>query len=112
MKRLLLAGVSFLVMTLSAQSQPVAPSWTGFYVGAQIGGAWLDRDAGFTANDLASAPLVNGLLGIAGNRPFAPFGFSGAGATGGVEIGYNWQIGGTWVVGVEADFSLSGLKGS
>ena len=38
--------------------------------------------------------------------------FSTRGALGGMQIGYNRQIGPRWVVGIEADFSLSNINGS
>ena len=81
---------------------PVAPvwSWTGFYLGANVGGAWANHST-FTMSD----PL--------GSFPFDPFSFSTsspASAIGGVHGGYNYQAGPSWLVGLEADFSWTGLK--
>jgi outer membrane immunogenic protein len=67
-------------------------NWTGFYIGAHIGGAWADKSW--------SAPGV-GALG----------GHTGDGFIGGGQIGYNWQTG-PWVFGIEADFTWADLKGS
>jgi outer membrane immunogenic protein len=81
---------------------PVAPvayapaaiyNWTGFYLGGHVG-------AGF-ANSSWSDPFSGG------NNTFN----SGAGFLGGGQIGANYQ----WnalVLGVEGDFSWTGLKGS
>ena len=81
---------------------PAAPvwSWTGFYLGANVGGAWANHST-FTMSD----PL--------GSFPFDPFSFSTsspASAIGGVHGGYNYQAGPSWLVGLEADFSWTGLK--
>ena len=85
----------------------VAPpvwSWTGFYVGANVGGHWGDDElttttsppnfvAGFaTALDAASAATV---------KP--------QGLIGGVQAGYNWQFN-SFLMGVEAD--ANGLSGT
>jgi outer membrane immunogenic protein len=73
-------------------------NWTGFYVGANIGGAWSN----------ASASDPTGAL-------FAPIGSSihdnGSGFLGGGQIGYNWQAG-NWVVGVQGDMSWTGINAS
>jgi len=68
----------------------VAPyfNWTGFYVGANIGGAWADTD------------ITNGFTGTT----WSP---SGSSFIGGGQVGYNWQFNGPWVIGVEWDFDWS-----
>jgi outer membrane immunogenic protein len=38
--------------------------------------------------------------------------FRSSGALGGLQLGYNWQFNGNWLVGVETDFDWSGMKGS
>jgi outer membrane immunogenic protein len=87
----------------------VAPSWTGFYVGANIGAGWGSRSIdSFTANDSATAALFGS--GSGGTPPAASFRSSGL--TGGLQIGYNWQFNRNWLVGLEADFDWSGMKGS
>jgi outer membrane immunogenic protein len=92
---------------------PVAapPSWTGFYIGGEVGGAWARRDASFIPNDPAVAEILNGTF-AAGGQPLPPNSFNMSGVTGGIEIGYNWQVDRSLLVGLEADFSGSGLKGS
>jgi len=83
------------------------PLWTGFYIGAHVGGIWADiknRDLdGFTDAGLARS-----------------FNNNNDGVFGGGTVGYNWQAGnwgvgsgaGTVVIGVEADFGGAGLNGS
>ena len=76
-------------------------SWTGFYLGGNIGySVGSDRARGSLSNaavtDASGADLV-----------VAPIG-----AIGGGQVGYNWQGGPNWLVGFEADFQGSGQKGT
>ena len=73
---------------------PIAPLWTGFYVGAALGGAWADikntdYDSFFKFGD--------------GYRWYD----SNSGVLGGGTLGYNWQYG-AFVFGVELD--LDGIS--
>ncbi len=70
------------------------PNWTGYYIGAHIGGAWAAAD--FT--DLNVFPNV------AFNR-------ESSGIFGGGQIGYNYQLG-NLVIGPEVDIGGIGLSGS
>jgi outer membrane immunogenic protein len=122
MKNLLLAGVAIAGLVAGAsvasaadlparQAPPPAPfvaaipifTWTGFYVGAQVGYAW-----GGDSNDLPGGAFVPGP--VAGS--FVPFqgGFGGDNDSflAGVHAGYNYQFG-SFVVGVEGD--IEGLFG-
>ncbi|MDB5572260.1 MAG: Autotransporter outer rane beta-barrel protein [Hyphomicrobiales bacterium] len=79
----------------SAAPTPVyaAPifTWSGFYVGAQLGYAWgKDKFSVLT-------PVVDS------------FSTSPAGLLGGVHAGYNWQTG-SIVLGVEADLELANAR--
>jgi outer membrane immunogenic protein len=89
-----------------------APSWTGFYVGGEVGGAWSDPHLSYSPNDGPAAVLVYGQFGLAGEQPFAANSFKMSGVTGGLEGGYNWQINPNWLVGIETDFNGSSLKGT
>jgi outer membrane immunogenic protein len=126
MRRFLLAGAVLAALPASAAMAadmrtkapvlkappPVAVfSWTGFYVGGNIGYSW-----GRSRNDWnALAPFFDGstICGPAGDA----FCISGSdsnklnGVLGGLQAGYNWQAGNT-VVGLETDFQLSGQRGS
>jgi outer membrane immunogenic protein len=66
--------------------------WAGFYVGAQGGYGW-----GKSQHDD---------LGTLSER------FSLDGWFGGATVGYNWQFASPWVLGAEADFSWSDVKGA
>jgi outer membrane immunogenic protein len=98
----------------AAQAQTRAPaySWTGFYIGAQLGGAWGDRSIDRSPNDAAAGLLLNGTLGALGMQPISAHDARISGVTGGIELGYNWQIAPRWVLGIEADFSASDIGGS
>ena len=102
---LLLAGLAFSTFTGSAHAADLGgyermpsikdrapeyrPSiWSGFYIGANIGGG-----AGTVSSKDASDTIGAG------------------GAIGGVHGGYNWQRG-NFVFGAEADFDVSGMRGS
>jgi outer membrane immunogenic protein len=121
MKKLLLAGVAAASLIAGATAAsaadlpsrtmaPMAPmisavpvfTWTGFYIGAQVGYAWGDDEDDFPANAVVVGP---------GNT-FVPFegGFGGDNDSflAGVHAGYNYQIG-SIVVGIEGD--VEGLFG-
>lgn len=100
-------------LPLKARPAPVdiAPTWSGFYVGGVVGGGWGSRDVTYTANDPGAALLVNAGFGLPAQQPLFPNSFNMRGAVGGIEAGYNWQLDRRWLVGVEADFSGSGIKG-
>ena len=91
-------------------SVPVA-TWTGFYGGIQVGGAWSDQAVNYSPNDPLSALLVIGIP-AAGIQPLVnDYRIRQGGITGGFEAGYNWQRS-NWLLGVEADFNFAELKGS
>jgi outer membrane immunogenic protein len=81
-------------------------SWTGFYVGGFVGGAWDRENAVSTA--LPSPGFGTPAIGGAG---LAGFGLSPTahnlnrdGFIGGLYAGYNWQAG-PYVLGIEGDFA-------
>jgi len=87
---------------LPSQAPPPAPilapifTWTGFYVGGNLGAGW--RDSNDDPVILTGPGIPGGLAGgtlIFGNNNDATF-------TGGGQIGYNYQIG-SFVIGAEAD---------
>jgi outer membrane immunogenic protein len=88
---------------LKAPALPMAPyySWTGFYIGGNIGySVGSDRASG-----VLSVPNFKETSGP--DTAIVPFG-----AIGGGQLGYNWQGGSNWLVGFEADFQGSGQKGT
>ena len=88
------------------------PTWAGFYGGIQFGGGWGNEAVNYSANDPASAQIINGTPGFAGEQPL-PNGYriSQTGPVGGFEAGYNWQLSSNLLLGVEADFSFSDMSG-
>jgi len=88
-------------MRLKAPPSAPAWTWTGFYIGAHAGGGW-------SKGDLRADYL-----------PFPTFGLfptvatsSGSGALGGGQAGYNWMAAPNWLIGVEGDFSKTGINSS
>lgn len=67
-------------------------SWGGFYAGGHLGGGWADSDISFT-NGNATSPDGNGALG-------------------GLQIGYNYMMSPEWLIGIEGDFTWTGIDGS
>jgi outer membrane immunogenic protein len=76
---------------------PVVPpfTWTGFYLGGNLGYAWGSADPSLALTDTGS-----GLADSGSNR------FNLNGVIGGGQVGYNYQIT-NWVMGVETDFQGS-----
>jgi outer membrane immunogenic protein len=105
-RRLLLSATAVAAVTGSALAadlpsraafSPYVPpvfSWTGLYLGAQIGYAW------GTDSYTATSPLV----GLFANNSYNP-----NGVIGGAHVGYNLQIG-QYVVGVEGDVDGTGYS--
>jgi outer membrane immunogenic protein len=82
---------------------PPVFSWTGFYVGVNLGGGWRERDHFNNWAWGAFAP---------GPGPVLPLGLAAwnnnannsGGVVGGGQIGYNFQFSPWLVVGIETDF--------
>jgi outer membrane immunogenic protein len=86
----------------------ITQSWTGFYVGGNIGGGWGNRSVDYAPNDPASVALF--APATAGAPPSETFRTSGV--IGGIQLGYNWQFNRNWLAGLETDFNWSDMKGS
>jgi len=111
MKKILLAGVAGIALVAGAPAhaadlrarrpQPpppppvVAPvpvfSWTGCYIGANIGGAWAHKDFS-----------VNG---------FDDGSHSASGIAGGGQIGCDYQFASNWLIGIQGMFDGADLTG-
>jgi outer membrane immunogenic protein len=79
-----------------AQPLPPPPTWTGFYVGGNVGYSWGPWDTTsnqkvFNFESTTASPKVDGVIG-------------------GLQVGYNWQYNPQWVFGLEADFQITGEK--
>jgi outer membrane immunogenic protein len=83
---------------------PAPSSWTGFYIGAHGGGAWLVEDGRYDG-------LVNGVVNPAGwNLSSERFGLGASSGVVGLHVGYNAQVSPHFLVGVEWDWSFTDLK--
>jgi outer membrane immunogenic protein len=96
--------------TTTKAPPPIVQGWTGFYAGANVGYGWQDPTAVFSPADFFSAALINN-VGTNFTPLQPPTSFDIAGATGGFQAGYNWQVDQRWLVGAETDFNFSGLTG-
>jgi outer membrane immunogenic protein len=96
---------------------PVGPSWTGSYLGLEIGGIWSNNN-GSNLNLPYWDPNF-AFLGSVGGTPnlfFLPYGNNNGGGSGGVVGGYyggyNYQLNPSIVIGYESDFSGTSLTGN
>ncbi len=87
-------------MPMKAPAYVPAFSWTGSYVGVNVGGAW-------TNTDFDPSTMLNILPNTVTAYPTV--GASASSIIGGGQAGYNWQIG-TFVLGVEQDFQFTSMK--
>jgi outer membrane immunogenic protein len=97
--------ILFAAMTFSGSAfagAPVAPSWTGFYIGGNLGAAW-PTDSQFVMTDPATPLFAPGQTAMVQSDR------GNAALMGGFQAGYNYQFSPTWVAGVEADWSFTGL---
>jgi outer membrane immunogenic protein len=95
-------------MAVKAPPAPPAAvySWTGCYVGANIGGIWEHDSTPITLFD----PTGTATLAFTSGRIASGFSYDRNSVLGGGQLGCNWQVT-NWVVGIETDFDGSGLKG-
>jgi outer membrane immunogenic protein len=90
--------------------QPAAAtSWNGFYAGLNVG----------AREDQVGATTVSERQFVAGLPPFPPTLFAGPNASVsqsawsfrvGPYVGYNWQLGSQWLVGIEGDWAWADRK--
>jgi outer membrane immunogenic protein len=71
--------------------------WSGFYIGANVGGAWNNSTSTNTALDGTFVSSGKG---------------HNSGVIGGGQIGYNYMLSPNFLLGVEADVQGTSLKGS
>lgn len=94
---------------VSATRAPVAPAinWSGFYVGGHVGAGWANSNHSFADPQNAGQYACGPCFGPwASQNPSA----SDSSWIGGGHLGYNWQIAPVWLVGVEGDFTWSGMS--
>jgi len=80
-----------------------APLWTGWYFGGNFGYGW-----GTGSDSLVSVlnPTSVGITSV----PVTSV--DPKGVVGGLQVGYNWQFGYSWVLGIVADIQASGIDDS
>jgi outer membrane immunogenic protein len=103
-----LFGLSSAVLAAKPHPKPVPPplppavfSWTGYYVGANIGYSWGMAKTSYSSPAFSGFGIPSSLLDSQ----------KVDGVLGGVQIGYNWQANNNWVYGLETDFQGSGERG-
>jgi outer membrane immunogenic protein len=110
MRKLLLGSVALIMMSvpvlaadMPVKVKPLPPawSWTGCYVGLNVGYTW----ARFRKSDVRQLSATTGAV----VTTFNDFAFDDDGASGGAQIGCNWQNG-VIVWGVEADIQVTSVE--
>jgi outer membrane immunogenic protein len=91
---------------------PVLPpipaySWTGCYIGGHIGGGFGRKDWSSDASDTSEIHVIANLFGITDFGSDVITGFLG-----GFQGGCDYQFYSHFLIGVEADFSWSNLRGN
>jgi outer membrane immunogenic protein len=66
-------------------------NWTGFYIGGNFGGAWASQNSAVTTDAVTGASISSGSTNSSG--------FAGGG-----QIGANWFIYPSYMIGIEGDF--------
>jgi outer membrane immunogenic protein len=94
-------------LRMPVKAPVVAPpifSWSGFYIGAHVGGGWGTKDWEFTDVFIGgvAVPLV---------PPLPATSHDVSGLLAGGQIGFNWQTG-PFVFGVEGEASWADIDGS
>ncbi len=95
---------------MSVKAPRVAPlvsvyNWTGVYAGLNVGGVWSRDDVTWTANPALFGVGFTPVLNASGTGAI-----KASGVTAGGQIGYNYQVGPSWLLGVEADIGYTDLS--
>jgi outer membrane immunogenic protein len=88
-----------------APAAAMAESWTGFYLGADVGARWSDTTWTSTALEDPVVPVASVRL-----RQGNPANFNSTSFRGGGYAGYNWQVSPSWVIGIEGDVAWADNK--
>jgi outer membrane immunogenic protein len=103
-------GAGFAPAAAPAMVSAACPNcnWGGFYIGGNVGGS-IGRDPSHDAVTILPTGIAGGGVapGVVNPLSDVTFTHSPAGAIGGGQIGFNWQIS-KWVLGVEGDWDWSG----
>jgi outer membrane immunogenic protein len=95
-----LIGTPAFAADMAVKAAPAAPapvfSWTGFYLGVELGAKWADTT--WTTTSIFSGGSFP--VDASSPRNYEPSGFRWGG-----YVGYNWQVLPQWLWGVEADWA-------
>lgn len=109
-----LAGTAFaadLPMQAPPQLLPPPPAWTGLYMGLNAGYEWAaSKSVNTTASPFFAAPTWSTELALSSSLATGSAPVNSNGFIGGFEVGYNYQLATSFVVGLEAD--IQGIVGS
>jgi outer membrane immunogenic protein len=110
-------GTPTLAADMPIKAPPPAPvySWTGWYVGGNVGYSWGSgrTDVLGAATDQSFPGLIPPVVNSNTAISFADSNTARLnGVIGGVQAGYNIQFNSRWVAGLEADFQASRERGS
>lgn len=84
-------------------------NWNGFYIGANGGYAWhAGQEVELLTDNILPAPNNLGQATAASRGIFGNI--AGAGWFYGGQVGYNFQLGPSWLVGVESDLQFSRIQ--
>lgn len=122
MKRIVLAATAAVLTACGASAADMAPGyakapvatvydWTGFYVGGSVGGGWQRSATAYSSDPSYGLGPILYIFALANGVQASSLTQNGSGVLGGVTLGYNWQRSAV-VVGVEGDWSWSGIKGT
>jgi outer membrane immunogenic protein len=99
-----LAGPAFAAEPLPPPPPPPPPTWTGFYIGLNAGGTWSSSNSLDTLDvPVFAAPTFSTELGLSSAFATNILRVNSGGFIGGGQVGYNYQFGPNWLVGIEAD---------
>jgi outer membrane immunogenic protein len=117
MKNFLTVGVALFALATTApvnaadiplKASPPAWSWSGFYGGINLGGAWTSQNS--TTSTVNNPLGYFNVLASAAVSADGPQTLHASGLSGGLEGGYNWQYDHV-VVGLEGDVQALALRG-
>jgi len=122
MKRIVLAATAAVLTAYGASAADMAPGytkapvaavydWTGFYVGGSVGGGWQRSATAYSSDPSYGLGPILYIFALANGVQASSLTQNGSGVLGGVTLGYNWQRSAV-VVGIEGDWSWSGIKGT
>src|SRR5262245_53343474 len=102
-----IASPAFAADLLKAPAAPLAvPSWSGFYIGGEVGGKWVKDDWG--TNCIHGDALIDPSCpsAIFTGAPDSSATFNTSGLRAGVYLGAMTQIAPQWVLGIEGDYAF------